>query len=312
MTRRAGGWGTPILLTLLAAALSIIGPGLLIFIPFALLLLALPPRRPILIAVALALLFVGISGRSSDVLWWFARGWALMLGAWFVVMVTMMPRSAFTTRSIAAVFATTASAAVMLLVSRTGFGSLDYAIGQRLRQSAATIAAAWTARQPATGESAGWSNEAVAAMNRVIDAQSLLYPALLAIASLAGLAVAYWAWRRFAYQEEQPFGPLREFRFRDELVWVLVVAIVLIVLPLNEAATRTGANLMTFMGALYALRGLAVLLALFGVPGPLGVLIGAVILIFLSPMVLATTLVLGLSDTWLDLRARARGSSTGA
>jgi len=63
---------------------------------------------------------------------------------------------------------------------------------------------------------------------------------------------------------------------------------------------------------LYALRGLAVMIALFGAPGPLGVVFGALMLLFLFPMVLATTLMVGLSDTWLDLRARARGSSTGA
>lgn len=312
MTRRAGGWGTPILLTLIAAAFSIIGPGLLIFVPFALLLVALPPRRPMLVAVAVALLFVGITGRSSDLLWWFGRGWALILGAWFVLILALLPRASFIDRSVAAVGATVGTAALLLVGGKSGFGQLDYAVGHRLRESAAAVAAAWTSRRDAGGEAAGWSGEAVAAMNRAADLQALLYPGLLAIASLAGLAVAFWAWRRLAFHEERPFRSVREFRFRDELVWILVAAIVLIVLPLDGPATRTGANLITFMGALYALRGLAVLLALFGTPGPFGVVLGAVIMLFLFPMVLATMLVVGLSDTWLDLRARARGTSAGA
>lgn len=312
MTRRAGGWGTPILLTLIAAAFSVVGPGLLIFVPFALLLIALPPRRPMLVAVAVALLIIGMSGRTPDLLWWFGRGWAMILGAWFVLLMVLLPRAAFIDRSVAAVGATAGTAALLLLIRQAGFEQLDYAVGHRLRDSAAAVAAAWSARSDSTGVAGGLSGDAVAAMNRAADLQAMLYPGLLAIASLAGLAVAFWAWRRLALQEEQPFRSLREFRFRDELVWILVAAIVLIVLPLDGAATRAGANLITFMGALYALRGLAVLLALFGAPGPFGVVLGAVVMLFLFPMVLATMLVVGLSDTWLDLRARARGTSAGA
>jgi len=311
VTQRAGGWGTPILLTLVAAVTSIIGPGLLIFVPFALLLLALPPRRPALLAISVALLFIGVSGGSSDMLWWFGRGWALMLGAWFVAMVVLIPRGSFMDRSIAAIAAMVGTAALVLMIGQSRFEQLDYTIDQQLHRGAALWAAA-LARRDTTAEAVELSNRLAAAGQHAADLQSLLYPGFLAIASLAGLAVAFWAWRRFALHEERPFAALREFRFRDELVWVLVAAILLVVLPLNDAATRTGANLMTFMGALYALRGLAVLLALFGVPGPLGVLFGAVVTLILLPMVFATTLIIGLSDTWLDLRARARGAGTGA
>lgn len=312
MNRRAGGWGTPILLTLVAAACSIIGPGLLIFVPFALLLIALPPRRPALLAVAVALLFVGISGGSTDMLWWFGRGWALILGAWFVVTIALMPRTSFMDRSLTAVAATVATAALLLAVGQTSLEQLDFVVAQRLHQVAAAFAAALSARPDTTGRAAALSSEVAATASRAADLQAMVYPGLLAIASLAGLAVAFWAWRRLALHEERPFRALREFRFRDELVWVLVAAILLIVLPLDGGATRAGVNLIMFMGALYALRGIAVMVALFGAPGPLGVMFGAVLVLFLFPMVLATTLMIGLSDTWLDLRARARRSSTGA
>jgi hypothetical protein len=88
------------------------------------------------------------------------------------------------------------------------------------------------------------------------------------------------------------------------LVWIVVVGALLVVFPFNAPVTRTGANLLTFMAALYALRGLAVMLALWGTPGFLGVVFGLIIFLLLYPVVMATTLMVGLTDTWLDLRAR--------
>jgi hypothetical protein len=76
------------------------------------------------------------------------------------------------------------------------------------------------------------------------------------------------------------------------------------ILPLENVASRAGANLLTFMAALYAVRGLAVLLTLFGSPSLFGALLGALLLVMLYPIVMATTLMVGLTDTWLDLRAR--------
>ena len=61
---------------------------------------------------------------------------------------------------------------------------------------------------------------------------------------------------------------------------------------------------MTFMAVLYALRGAAVLVVIRGVPGPLGMVVGALLVVFMYPLVMATTFIVGLSDTWLDIRAR--------
>jgi hypothetical protein len=110
-------------------------------------------------------------------------------------------------------------------------------------------------------------------------------------------------------RDANPLSALREFRFRDELVWLVVAAVLLVVLPLGQIASRAGTNLATFMGALYALRGLAIIVALVGVPSPLGVLFGLMALAFLFPIMIASTVVLGLTDTWVDLRSRARPMS---
>jgi len=54
---------------------------------------------------------------------------------------------------------------------------------------------------------------------------------------------------------------------------------------------------------------LAVLLVLGGVPGPFGIALAVVVTIVLYPLVMAATILLGLTDTWLDLRTR-RGVAT--
>jgi hypothetical protein len=138
------------------------------------------------------------------------------------------------------------------------------------------------------------------------DFQAMLYPALLALASLAALAVAWWAYRRLAGRDRSPLGRLRDFRFNDGLAWVLIAGALLMLLPLNDPAARTGSNLLAFMAALYALRGVAVLLVIGGVPGPLGIAFGALLVLFLYPIVMAAAVVVGLSDTWLDIRTRRR------
>jgi hypothetical protein len=74
-------------------------------------------------------------------------------------------------------------------------------------------------------------------------------------------------------------------------------------MPFGAALTRTGGNLLAFMGVLYALRGFAVMLWLFGTPGVLGAVFGAVVFLLLYPIVMVTTMMVGLTDTWLNLRA---------
>jgi uncharacterized membrane protein len=138
------------------------------------------------------------------------------------------------------------------------------------------------------------------------DFQAMLYPALLALASIAALAVAWWAYRRLAVRDVSPLGRLRDFSFNDGLAWVLIAGALLLLLPLNDPAARTGSNLLAFMAALYALRGVAVLLVIGGVPGPLGIAFGALLVLFLYPIVMAAAVVVGLSDTWLDIRTRRR------
>lgn len=301
--RTIANWPYVVTLALAVAGFSVLNPMLLIFVPVAFMLVALEPRKPWLMLVAVILLattFTGSASSSEGVLWWYSRGWALIVSAWFVVAIALMPSASLISRSIAAVAGSVVSAGLLFVVNRSGWIQLDWAIGRQLRNTAADVTSFWTGRL----EEKPWATDLTSAIYRFADFQTNTYPAMLAIASLAGLALSWWLWRRLSVQERNPLGPLRDFRFRDELVWLVVIGAALVVLPLGVAATRTGTNVLLFMAALYAVRGFAVILALFGSPSLLGALFGALLFFMLYPIVMATTLMVGLSDTWLDLRAR--------
>ena len=305
--QRGRGWAAVAALALATAFLSVVQPALLMFVPLALLLIALPPRRPVLLALGVFICWLALSGAAgSNALWYFERGWAMLLGAWFVVFVVVLPRWTFLPRALAAVGATAATVSGFLLLNRGGFAILDGAVDARLRSTAGQVLAMW--------QSSGAADSMPVDMGRrlfqLAELQGRLFPALLALASLAGLSVAWWAFGRVGQGIEQPLARWREFRFRDELVWVLIVAVALLLLPVDQIATRAGENLLMFMAVLYAVRGAAVLLVIGGISGPMGVVVGALLILFLTPFVMATAFIVGLSDTWLDIRARRRASST--
>jgi hypothetical protein len=99
-------------------------------------------------------------------------------------------------------------------------------------------------------------------------------------------------------------APVRDFRFNDHLVWALVVGLVLLVTQSGVALARVGANLVVFMGALYALRGVAVLAFVSGGVSMFSYVAFAVLLVLVPPVILGTAALIGVGDTWLDLRAR--------
>jgi hypothetical protein len=79
----------------------------------------------------------------------------------------------------------------------------------------------------------------------------------------------------------------------------------LAVSPLGEGAARAGYNLLLFMSALYALRGLAVFVFLArGAPTATSIVLGALATLLFYPVVFTAALLVGLGDTWLDVRGR--------
>lgn len=283
-------------LALVATLISAIHPALLIAVPLALLLIALPPLHSPYRLIGLVLLALLFATPATGPLWYAERGWSLMVGAVFLLVVTLWPRAGFMARGIVSVAAACLAGAA-ILVGAQAWRPVEWSITRRFRDAAGF----WTARLDTTSDpsAAGMADT----FRRIADLEVMLYPAMLALASLAALAVAWWGYRRLVERSGEALAPLREFRFADPLVWVLIGGTVLLILPLGEAAARTGANLATFMGALYVLRGAAIVLALSGVSG-VGMLLMAIVAVLLLPLVATAALVIGLSDTWLDLRRR--------
>lgn len=296
MGTRGPGWPTVLGLILIATTFSVIHPVQLIAIPLALLLVGVPPRMPrslVMAAVLVALVFLG----PRHELWHVERGWSLLLGGWFLAVLAARPAWAFTPRAVAATGLALVSAAIILVV-RGGWSALDHTIAVHYLEVADGVARSW----PWTGA----EGERVAVLAGELPAR--LFPGLTAIGSVAALAVAWWASGRISGVKRR-LGRLVEFRFPDVLVWLLIMGLALVLAPTDEWASRLGWNVVVFMGALYSLRGLAVMVALVlgavGSPLPVLLVLG-VVGIILYPILVAGTLLLGVTDTWLDLRSGVR------
>jgi hypothetical protein len=282
----------------------VIPPAALIFVPFGIMALGLPPLRPgvMLGGVVLGgLTFIGGQGP----LWFAEHGWTLVLGAWFLCATVLVPAAGFLPRALAAVAGALASVALLLAPLPDGLRRLDGLVRQRVRGAAVDVASAWSP------EGLGRFGEAMSgAAVRAAELQAELYPAMLALGSLSALGVAYWAWARLAVRDPQPLAPFRSFDFPDVLVWVLIASLVLVVAPLEPGLDRLGWNGALFMAALYALRGAAVLGTVAPRPGMAGRVVLALLIVLLYPVAVGTAMMVGLTDTWIDLRARhARAES---
>lgn len=225
-----------------------------------------------------------------------ARAGAVFLCGSFLALTLWRPSPLF---SRALVSAAAASAALVAWMMRLGIGwaEVRQSVNHDLSARQEMVRAQWRA--------AGVPGDLVARLTAISETVAQLYPALLVIAAVAGLRLA-WAW--YHRVSIRPLGapppPFYAFRFNDQLVWGWVVALGLCLLPGSETWTMIGANLLLIWTALYATRGLAVLVAGAGrVPRSVIAVLCAISL-FLMPFIAGGLTLLGLADTWLDFRRR--------
>jgi hypothetical protein len=270
------------------------------------LLLAQRPGRPwVLVFAGGVLAWSLLLFPASNAYGLITRGWALLVGGLFVAAAVLWPRWSFLHRGLAALAAAVAVVGAGLALSGS-WSAVDSLVGDFFRSSVLLAADRMAELRPTSA----LATDMRGSMERVIELRAALFPALLGLQSLAALGLAWWAFVRMggaaADAAVQPLRPLREFRFHDQLIWVVIAGLLLVLLPLGSEAARAAQNVLVFMGALYALRGVAVFVFLAGrTPSILPVILGALAAVFLYPLVVTAAVLVGLGDTWLDVRGRA-------
>lgn len=304
------------------------------FLPFFEVLIPIQQTLLLLVPVIAACSIVGwkLGGRVALVLIWIAlslwmllqhagppgtqydqmaRGWAILLAASFGVVSLWSNTMPFFSRALFSIGLAAGIGFLIALSSPSGIARFQHAAGEELTRRVSTTIANieegrntpdWqelAARAPALDT---WNDDSETMMRAIPSLAASLLPALLALESLAALALGWGAYRRLSpVQIGPPLSPLTEFTFNDQLVWGLAVGATLCLLPAFEEGRNAGYNLLLFFGALYLIRGIGILAWMAR-----GRYVYVVILSLLPQVFVIVTLALGLGDTWLDLRKRAK------
>jgi hypothetical protein len=278
--------------------------------------------------VAIAVLMSLQQSATPNAFYNLVRGWSLLLAGAFGLVCLFGARRTLFSRAMIALAITIVAATVMSLLGPvTPTQAAKTVSDEFARRNAETVTtlnatiqmypkewAEWSSKVPALAE---LPTKTASDLSKVSETGLVIFPALLALQSLAALALAWGTYHRLARSRiGAPLRPLRDFRFNDQLVWGLIVGLTVMLLPTLRSLHGVGKNLLVFFGALYAVRGFGVL-TWFMAPGSLGVTLTVGFILLLAPvinvvaalafmMLGVTSLALGLGDTWADWRKRAR------
>ncbi len=269
-------------------------------LPCAALLLVAPDRSTRTRAAAAAigavsalLLVVPGGGRLGAAI----SAYTVLVTAAFGVGVLLRP-AAFFRQALRAMLAAAAGTALLVLLvwGPSGWGALAW---EATRQTALMMRFLVEFRP-----------EWFAVYEPVVRFVSTTTPGMLALQTLAGLALA-WQWHVHlaAAPLGPPLTPFREFRIADGWVWGLVAWLGLLIAPVSGALKIAGTNLGLVLGALYMLRGAAIVVVFAQVAG-----VSAVALVITAGVATALAVpalflvpglcTLGITDTWYEYRRR--------
>ena len=244
-------------------------------------------------------------------------GWALLVAASFGVLLAVRRdvTAPFLPRGLRAIALALGVALLVAVVVPGGPARVADGVaieaGRRAEESRAgwrkmTGLKEWTdfvAQNPSAGEMATLVETQLTALPA--SARSL-FPSLAALEALAALALAWALYHRLGRARlGPPLGKIRDFRFNDQMVWGVVGGLALVLLPGVALVRAIGANLLLFFGALYTVRGVGVFLWMAS-PGRLATAALVVLALLFWNVLGVMALGLGVGDTWLDWRSRAR------
>jgi len=278
--------------------------------PLAVYLLAQrPARRDAVVAALLGAAAWATLAGPADPFASLERAWlALLAGALGVVMVNR-PGRPFVPAALTALGLAAGAASVLVWVTPLTWGEVAWRVSRHFGYQARLVLGQMAAAADAAG---GGLTGVVGTLERTVETgirlASAIFPALLLLQSFAALAVAWALYQRLARAPlGSSVGRLRAFRFDDNLIWGVVLALVALLVPRLAGLATLGGNLAVFFGGLYAVRGLAVAAAMAATAGIDGVLaaVGAtLVVLFLPPVAALAALALGVTDTWVDWRRR--------
>jgi hypothetical protein len=146
---------------------------------------------------------------------------------------------------------------------------------------------------------------------------SLTWPGMLALQTLAGLALAWQLHVRIAAARAPkaavtapaPLTRFKDFCIGDAWVWGIVAWLSVLILPVSSALHIAGTNVGLVAGALYVLRGAAIVSTFaeaFGISSVALVIMAAAAAALAVPLlfVLPGLCTLGITDTWYQYRRR--------
>lgn len=247
-----------------------------------------------------------------------ARGWAVLLAASFAGSLVLGQDWTFLPRALLAILVALLVSALAVSVTDGGFTAVAAVVSEEFAQRSQVLQAAWRefTSQP-QWQSLAQDNAGADQLAAQVEAQftalptaaKMLVPAMLALESLAVLALSWALYHRFGRARlGPPIVRLRDLRFHDALIWGLIAGLFVLVVPMPNALAALGVNCLVFFGALYALRGLGVLVW-FLAPGRWMAVLWSIVLVMFWSVIAAVALVIGVGDTWLDWRRRPRPQS---
>lgn len=261
-----------LLLVALLAACSVVGwrqggsPWLALFFVVAAVAMVVWPRHPA--AGPVGFFERGWAFDSGNPYAALARGWTLLVAAAFGLVSLFSPVQPFFTRALSTLALAAGLGFVLILVSPAGPARISATMAteyaRRVDEATAQLREAADLAKPKDAAAAAQADK----INQTIEEEtsyiaqwaSLLFPALLALESLAAMAIAWSLYNKLSAVPVGPaLGRLRDFRFNDQLVWGVAVGASVFILPPFAEGKNAGLNLLLFFGALYVLRGLGIL-----------------------------------------------------
>ena len=285
-----------VLCILLVLLTSTARPSVLVAVPFLLLVGTNALRGYAILGATLIAIIIVMVG-PYDGMWYLERGWALLLGGCFVGLSIARPKMKISDRALEAVFGALVLAAILMTLMSGAWNIVDWVISDRVRATVAQVIA--------LGGSEGLAPALITALYQTADAQILIFPALTALASMSALLLSWWLFIFFSGRSEEALGSVKNFRFNDHLIWMLVVGLFLLFTRWNEPLQRLGSNAVVFIGALCAVRGAAVIVFITGGFSVLGYAMTLLGLVIVTPIVLGGAVLIGIADIYLDFRKRS-------